>query len=211
MPDSAVDQPFKWIGGRLCLDFNNTVDWHLLEAGAGEKLLSYRRLVDWGEEAGLLDSAAGNGLVEAARREPGGGERALERALAVRNTIHGIFMRIALVEPPASDCIAELNALLAESPAQVRPGSGESRFEWAWPGEDTDPTHMLWPVVWSAGRLLTSPDVDLVKTCANEDCGWLFVDSSRKHNRKWCEMGVCGNRAKARRFYARKKKNLPEP
>ena len=57
----------------------------------------------------------------------------------------------------------------------------------------------------SRDALLTSPELDLVRSCANDACGWLFIDTSRKHNRKWCEMGVCGNRAKARRFYERKK------
>ncbi len=79
-------------------------------------------------------------------------------------------------------------------------------FEWAWPTAAGDLTSMLWPVAWSASQLLTSPELARVKTCANERCGWLFIDSSRKHNRKWCQMGVCGNRAKARRFYERQKR-----
>ncbi len=99
-----------------------------------------------------------------------------------------------------------LNTLLAEVPAQVRPDTTGPTFAWGWPSGANDLGGMLWPVVWSAGQLLTSPDVARVKTCANDRCGWLFLDASRKHNRKWCEMGVCGNRAKARRFYRRRKR-----
>jgi predicted RNA-binding Zn ribbon-like protein len=31
----------------------------------------------------------------------------------------------------------------------------------------------------------------------------LFLDTSRNHTRRWCDMKVCGNRMKARRFQAR--------
>jgi len=64
---------------------------------------------------------------------------------------------------------------------------------------------VLHPVAWAASQLLVSPELQHVNACANERCGWMFVDTSRKHNRKWCEMGVCGNRAKARRFYQRRR------
>jgi len=36
-------------------------------------------------------------------------------------------------------------------------------------------------------------------------CGWLFLDSSRNHTRRGCDMRVCGNRAKARRHYERQR------
>lgn len=44
-----------------------------------------------------------------------------------------------------------------------------------------------------------------VKRCRNADCRWLFRDRSRNHSRQWCEMGVCGNRAKVSRFKRRRR------
>ena len=41
--------------------------------------------------------------------------------------------------------------------------------------------------------------------CANSDCGWLFIDMSRNKSRRWCDMKDCGNRAKGKRFYRKKK------
>jgi predicted RNA-binding Zn ribbon-like protein len=38
------------------------------------------------------------------------------------------------------------------------------------------------------------------KACRADDCQWAFVDSARNHSRQWCDMSICGNRAKARRF-----------
>ena len=63
----------------------------------------------------------------------------------------------------------------------------------------------LWPVLWAAAELLTSADRDRVRACASDPCRWLFLDLSRNRSRRWCSMEDCGNRAKARRHYARSK------
>lgn len=55
----------------------------------------------------------------------------------------------------------------------------------------------------SALRLIAAPEPDRLKICAN--CGWLFVDRSKNRSRTWCDMAVCGNRAKATRHYQRRK------
>ena len=99
----------------------------------------------------------------------------------------------------------------------LRPGSGRARgnqaepgkrrFEWTWPGgrlDDLD--RVMWPAVWSAADVLTGEDVDRVRQCAGAGCAWLFIDRSRNHTRRWCDMSVCGNRAKARRHYAHVKR-----
>jgi predicted RNA-binding Zn ribbon-like protein len=32
----------------------------------------------------------------------------------------------------------------------------------------------------------------------------LFLDTTKNHTRRWCNMKICGNRAKARRFQERR-------
>jgi len=39
-----------------------------------------------------------------------------------------------------------------------------------------------------------------LRVCANPACRFVFVDRSRNAARRWCEMAVCGNRLKGRRF-----------
>ena len=41
-----------------------------------------------------------------------------------------------------------------------------------------------------------------VHECPGENCGWLFVDQTRNHSRRWCSMEGCGSRAKMRRYRA---------
>jgi predicted RNA-binding Zn ribbon-like protein len=64
---------------------------------------------------------------------------------------------------------------------------------------------LLAPVLWSAADLLVGPQIPRVRQCANPACGWLFLDTSKGGNRRWCSMSACGNRAKAHRHYMRHK------
>lgn len=43
-----------------------------------------------------------------------------------------------------------------------------------------------------------------LKACAAPDCRWAYYDRTRNHSRTWCDMAVCGNRAKARAYRSRK-------
>ena len=56
----------------------------------------------------------------------------------------------------------------------------------------------------SALALIASGDTGRLKICPN--CEWLFIDRSKNRSRTWCDMAVCGNRAKARLHYSRKRK-----
>ena len=70
---------------------------------------------------------------------------------------------------------------------------------------ERDPGLPLWVLAMSASDLLTSDAVDRVRECDNPECRWLFLDTSKNHTRRWCDMKLCGNRMKARRFKAHKR------
>src|SRR6267154_2752857 len=55
------------------------------------------------------------------------------------------------------------------------------------------------PLVESAVNLLTSAKLERLRRCGNSTCYWLFVDETRNHSRRWCEMASCGNVLKVRR------------
>jgi predicted RNA-binding Zn ribbon-like protein len=197
---------FKWVGGHLSLDFNNTVDWKAAEPHAGEYLTDYGRLVAWAGEAGVLSRQTEASLLDHWTAQPSSGDAALHRAWSTRTTIHRIFTGLITGDPPVEPQLDQLNPLVKEAQGHLRYDTARRKLEWDWSSHDGGLLRPVWPVVWAATQLLTAEELIDVKTCANEICGWLFLDTSRKHNRKWCEMGVCGNRAKARRFYDRRKR-----
>jgi predicted RNA-binding Zn ribbon-like protein len=57
----------------------------------------------------------------------------------------------------------------------------------------------------AAAELLIGEDIGYVRQCASDDCSWLFLDKTKNHRRRWCDMKSCGNRDKARRYYQRQK------
>ena len=182
---------FEWVGGEACLDFNNTVSWNR-EGPTDERLQTHDDLLAWGVFAGLAGES---------RKE--GGRRVLDDALQLRETLHRILSPLSRWHAPAPEDLAEFNKFLARAVARVRIARGKGTFSWDFSDSAGELDPVLAGVVWSAARLLTSSDLKLLRECANPDCGWLFVDRSRRKNRRWCEMRECGNRAKARRYYRR--------
>ena len=77
-----------------------------------------------------------------------------------------------------------------------------AKFLWRWDKLDKELDGPVWPIVQEAADLLVSPQVHSVRECGNETCRWLFLDTSKNHSRRWCDMKTCGNRIKARRYYA---------
>jgi predicted RNA-binding Zn ribbon-like protein len=88
--------------------------------------------------------------------------------------------------------------------AQLRQKLGwkEARLEWSGPGTESEAGLPLWLLSLSASALMTSEAVRMVRACDNPECRWLFLDTSKNHTRRWCDMKLCGNRMKARRFKA---------
>ena len=198
------EQIFDLTSGLLCLDFANTVD-DRTEIHPQELLVSFEDLISWSRQAQVLTEQEGRELSEKAAQHPSEATRVLQRAVEVREAIFRIFKAVAENETPEEGDLVTLSAMVAEAQkhAQLVPDTHGFRWEWACKPDDLD--CMLWQVVRSAADFLTSDDLDTVRVCASDSCNWLFIDTSKNHSRRWCNMKSCGNREKARRFYTRKK------
>lgn len=98
--------------------------------------------------------------------------------------------------------VAALNRILSKAGGNRGLRPTVRGFGWGWLGEEGDDlSRLLWPVAWSAARLLDSPDLARLKAC--DGCGRLFLDASRNRSRRWCDKGGCGNRANVARFRSR--------
>jgi predicted RNA-binding Zn ribbon-like protein len=195
---------FHLIGGHTALDFANTVGWH-----AGDEpfewLTDYPVLVAWSRQAGLVGEGDAHHLLAAAARRPAAAAAALERARTVRETIYRLFAALAGGRPVEASDLTALNDALAQAFDRLRLGARDGVVSWQWGVGREDLDRMLWPVVRAAADLLAGEERGLVRQCAGDPCGWLFLDTSRKRNRRWCSMADCGNRAKARRHRARRR------
>ncbi|MEM7123654.1 MAG: CGNR zinc finger domain-containing protein [Pseudomonadota bacterium] len=176
-------------GGRLCLDFVNTAN----RGGDGierEFLGDHDDLWAWGRHVGLL--APGH------QRTTDTGT--MSSCLALRESLHRLLSPDSRCDHARED-IERLNKAMALGARHARLVASEGGVTYD-AGARLE-TWLMGPVAWSASELLTSGQVGNVKTCPGTHCGWLFLDTSRGHTRRWCSMTTCGNRAKARAHYER--------
>jgi predicted RNA-binding Zn ribbon-like protein len=194
--------PLRRVGGALVLDFVNTADWHL-RSEPEERLLSYADLLAWAEAAGALERSRARRLAALAGRAPDAALRVLARARRLREALFGLLLARIREKAPAAKDLDRVNRALGRAPPRRRLASIGKRLSWPWPARDSL-DDVLAPVLWSAGDVLAGERETQLKLCAAPDCGWLFLDSSRKASRLWCSMEGCGNRAKAKRHYRRR-------
>jgi predicted RNA-binding Zn ribbon-like protein len=205
MSDSQPTPMFQFVGGDLSIDFCNTVGGKRGQI-AREKLHSLNDLISWAEQGRLVKPDQAEMLKHYAARYPCESAELLTRATELREAIFRIFLSAAKEKRPAPDDMARLNAELSASLGRLRIGplrNGEG-FAWQWADEKVEPEHLLGPIARSAAELLVQPDlVAKIHQCEGDNCGWLFVDCSKNHSRRWCDMRDCGNRAKVRRHRKR--------
>lgn len=197
-------QIFELTGGRLCLDFTNTVEDRPTDH-PHELFNNYSDLVSWSRQAQVLTDQETQQLLAGAEHQPGEASSVLAQAITLREAIYRIFKAVSEDAEPENDDLVSLSLAIAEAMSHARIVPTAGGFTWEWIDTEVNLDRMLWPVVRSAEDLLFSDELDAVRVCASDTCNWLFMDTSKNHSRRWCDMKSCGNRAKARRFYSRKK------
>jgi predicted RNA-binding Zn ribbon-like protein len=194
--------PMKFIAAHPALDFVNTVGGWSAETPLEDKLENFGDLIHWGKLAQFVEPADVTGPVRLAGRHPRHAVQVLTRARALRGVLHRLFnCYLKNRNPAGTDLKAFEDELRIARRHQMLAGTGRG-FLWTW---DRHPAldSVLWRVSQSAADLLVSPDLAKVRRCAGENCGWMFLDTTRNHSRQWCDMRDCGNLAKVRRFRKR--------
>ncbi|MFD8386231.1 CGNR zinc finger domain-containing protein [Streptomyces sp. NPDC059679] len=188
-----MDDEWLWYGGRMCLDFVNTLRdrW---KTSPRETLREPDDLVRWLRGVDLLTV-----------RAHGASGSALRSAVALREAIDRAVLCAAGGGLPASADIAAINEASAAAPRPVvqltvKDGQLESGSA---PHAAKDAAGALGLVAQDAIELLLSPEIRRVRICGSERCALRFVDRSPAHNRRWCSMTRCGNRTKVRLHQAR--------
>ncbi|MES9520533.1 CGNR zinc finger domain-containing protein [Streptomyces capoamus] len=126
----------------------------------------------------------------------------LDRARELRESIHAAATAVANHDPlpsPAVDVINDCSTHGLASAVLTAEGSREWRLGSA-SVEDA-----LSVIAADAISLLAGEREGKISLCASPTCRAAFVDTSRGHTRRWCDMNTCGNREKKARFLANKR------
>lgn len=159
------------------LDIDNGED-HLVDPGVAAA---------WMTEAGLLPTGAGLG------------SRDLAKVLQTREAFRAVLVANA-AGGRADEAVQTLNGFADEASIAIRlSGPGTAVPVVAADGVDG----ALGQLVAIAFEGIADGTWTRLKACPATGCHWAFYDTSRNQSSRWCDMGVCGNRAKRRRFRQR--------
>ncbi len=201
---AALREQFAFNAGRLCLDFANTVRSRP-SSDRLDLIATYSDLLGWARQATILTPGEAALLADTARQGVRAVAEALSQARALREAMYAVFSARAAGLPAPPTDLQTLNRAIGRAMAHGGLTPAGPRFEWGWPDSAPGLDRVSWWVARSAAELLTSSDLTFIRECASYDCGWLFMDTTKNRSRRWCDMRVCGNRAKSRRHYERRR------
>jgi predicted RNA-binding Zn ribbon-like protein len=192
----------QFFGGRVCLDFANTLDWRTSPRPV-ELIPDYRALLDWSHRRGTLPRLA-LGRLANRHAHTRAGSAAMAKAFGLRSGVWAICETLVSGAQPE---LTRFNSMLAMAPPQPSIVRGPRGLLHELKGHD--PVEPLWPILWSLSAMLTSIDAERIGVCQAGGCGWFFVDESPNHTRRWCSSEICGNRERVRRAYAKRNETAP--
>ncbi len=190
---SPSAERFLFIGGRLCVDFANTV---YAPGSPGETLGGFDDVVAFLEAAGAVEGGEARRLRALGRAGPRRSATAFARALALRDMLRALLAALAAGEPVRRQWVELVNGILRSDLGYPQLVAREGRWRLAPVASRADPLAALVPVARSAAELIEEGPGAPVRKCANPKCVLYFYDASRTGKRRWCSMAVCGNRMK---------------
>jgi predicted RNA-binding Zn ribbon-like protein len=201
---------FDLSGGYAALDFVNSLDNRFHEAGPVELLTDYDDLLRFMQQTTLLDSRQARLL---SKVDSDRAARAVRSAKELREALAAAFYGYVEGRPPLAADVRTLERQFHSADrhrelrweAAARNSHPRAGITWEWGRFEANAELPVWILSQSASRLMQSDAMEWVRACGAESCRWLFLDTSKNHTRRWCNMSVCGNRMKARRFQARRR------
>ncbi|MEL7528981.1 MAG: ABATE domain-containing protein [Pseudomonadota bacterium] len=206
MTDPANPPPIL-IADHPALDFLNTVG-----APYGteiEWIGDGRSLIAWMVAAGVLsESQASKAVADLPVVEL---DEAARRARELREWFRGLVIRQD--GGPGWQLTAEereaVNTMMASGTYRFRllpDDTGREGLQLSGGYDIETAEDLLAPIAEQLSRLLTETECRLTRNCAGPECTFWFTDITKNKKRRWCDMKLCGNRAKTAAFRERKKK-----
>lgn len=187
---------------RLWLDFVNTDA--AAQGPQGDVLRDFDALLDWLLSASSIDDERAGGIRRRALLQPAAAAATLVDACRVRAALRHLAERGLTSERVRDDALVEINRVLGRS-AGTRRVERLANGSYARSFVATGDAFMglMIPVVESAVDSLTVDELARVRRCADPRCSRVVFDTTKNGRRRWCDMGTCGNRAKAARHRAK--------
>jgi predicted RNA-binding Zn ribbon-like protein len=192
---------FQLVAGHLALDFANTLDHRYDPDRLIDLLPTYERFLVFCHQTEAISAAQMSKLLGGSSAFDS--RRVLKQVIELRETLYFLILSAVHGRSPDDSHLQVLNRFLSGTRPVDEVAWHKCRFVRTSRDVTERPDAPLRQVVDAAIALITSSDIYNVRECSEKTCRWLFLDRSRNHSRRWCDMQLCGNRSKAKRFYAR--------
>ncbi len=200
---TKLDHENEFIAGAPALDLANTIGG-TRQRVTHDHLIRYADLVVFAQQGGYISEALAAKLLSLAKQHPDAAADVLRRAVRLREAIWNELAPTGAGRHQHGDDLSVISDEAARAATHMRLGRTGDTFAFGW-GDELALDRVLWPIARSAVDLLTTEmNRAAVRECESETCSWLFLDRTRNHSRRWCDMRDCGNRAKARRLRERR-------
>jgi predicted RNA-binding Zn ribbon-like protein len=194
---------FGHIAGDRMLDLVNTVAWRLGGSERTEALKTFSDIVEWCLEVDLISADEAASLRDLAGRDDARAERERKQVIEARERAYA-----ALFEDDA-EAAADLAGMYRAAIAVADLVHTGDRRQWR--DRETDLRLPRNRIVRGLVALTQRDDLDRLHQCEDAKCGWVYLDTSPRRNRRWCNTKDCGDRNRARAYYARQKAKSRQP
>jgi len=186
-------------GGHPSLDLVNTLDNRFRASGPDEKLAGYPQLLRFLVDSRLIDTPRAEILGRHVGTAPA--EEALRSVRELREAAAAVLYGRVDEHTPAPTAVRTLEKYFLGAAQHRELHCEAAGVSWRWGRFEAQAQLPLWILAQSTMELLLDEArLHRVRACGVDTCRWLFLDTSKNHTRRWCDMRVCGNRMKARRF-----------
>lgn len=194
-------QSIALIGGHPALDLVNTVSWRHDAGRWREDLAVPADLLTWTHRAGVLDEHHLPAMRSALAEDPTTAEGVLRRVHDLREHLYDHLT--GYIDDRGGEHQIGNGSPLHRAFAGAVTASSLAGTAARWTLQARVPLDLPRVLALHALDLVQTMPLDRLRRCDDDACGWLFLDTTRNHSRRWCSSGDCGNRDRARRHYAR--------
>jgi predicted RNA-binding Zn ribbon-like protein len=195
---------YELIGGNAALDLVNTLDWRFRDDPPPEELLKdYYDVGQFSAQSGLMSEAMARRLIRNVSEAKAA--QVVNSVLELREAAAKILYAAIEGDAPSGSAVKLLEKYFIEAREAQRLLWNGEKLAWELSQSPAPAELPLWMLSLRVAELMTSGEMQMLRSCGNDECRWLFLDTSKNHTRRWCDMKICGNRMKARRFKAQRR------
>ncbi len=186
------------MGGVLCFDFINTVH-DRVNLPSYDYLPDYQAFIYWNKRLKVVPVNKIKRLESFSMRNSGLAGKTLSEIKKRREILYKFFSSVASGYRIDSNLLIKFNAILSASFKHIQFVYSKGTLTVSWDNRKVNLYEPFWVIIKSAFDVISSENFQRIKEC--RECGWIFLDTTKNNNRRWCNMLTCGAKNKARTYY----------